>query len=148
MLSGCVEIELYGIRLQVYKSFDLSVPHSVVESRTTTMEAFKVRVCDELSLDPSRVRIWDYFNLRKYEEIGQSECKSLEACRLFDGNPVLIEHQCPDGSWPTLQESSPVHPRLLVATPPPEQRLNSLTLPNGYCRNATAVAIAAAAAGM
>jgi len=103
-LSGCVEIELYGIRLQIFTSASLHVPFTMVESSTATVGAFKMRVCDELELDPSKVRVWDYFNRRKYEEITAFESKTLEACHLFDGNPVLIEHQCEDGSWPSIPE--------------------------------------------
>merc|ERR1712118_200699 len=102
-LSGSVEIELYGMQLQVHTSINLATAHAIVESRTATIGALRSRLCDELSLDPRKVRIWDYFNLRKYEEIGKSEDKTIEACRLFDGNPILVECQCADGSWPGLE---------------------------------------------
>lgn len=99
--NGTVIVELYGITLNVYKSSDKDgAPVAMMESKMTTVEAFKKRACQELGLDASKVRMWDYFNKRRYANLEESLQKSLDNCRIYDANDMFLEEQLPDGTWP------------------------------------------------
>lgn len=96
-----VALDLYGLRLKVHRSSDLSArPTTIVESKTATIRLFKERACRELGLDSGKVRIWDYFNKkRSHEELDKKLDSTLEACNMFDDNDVLLEQQLEDGTW-------------------------------------------------
>ncbi|CAE8585195.1 unnamed protein product, partial [Polarella glacialis] len=49
------------------------------------------------------VRVWDYFNNRPYALLEKTAEKTLESCRIFDKNPILLEEQNAEGGW-TIQE--------------------------------------------
>mmetsp|Transcript_30500 Transcript_30500/g.55691 ORF Transcript_30500/g.55691 Transcript_30500/m.55691 type:complete len:937 (+) Transcript_30500:223-3033(+) len=99
--GGNVFVELYGLRLQVYKSSELhSKAVEMIESKFTTVEVFKKKACEEFKLEYSKVRIWDYFKMRKQANLEQSLTSSLEDSRIFDDNDILLEEQNADGSWP------------------------------------------------
>jgi len=99
--SGGVQVELHGLQLKVYKSSDTAgVPLEVIESKCTTIKDVKANICREMGLEDSKVRLWDYFNNRPYALLEKSLDKTLEACRIFDKNPLLLEEQAEDGSWP------------------------------------------------
>jgi len=99
--SGEVVVELYGLTLKVYKSTDLAAgPTSMVESQATTVGDFKKRACEELGLDHEKSRIWDYFNKRKYANLEENLEKTLNDCRIYEDNDILVEQQLADGSWP------------------------------------------------
>lgn len=98
--SGGVVVELYGITLNLFKSSDSGKSVAMTESKMATVEAFKKRACEEMSLDADKVRIWDYFNKRKYANLEDSITKSLDDCRIYDANDILLEEQGADGSWP------------------------------------------------
>eukprot|EP00928_Gymnodinium_smaydae_P009295 TRINITY_DN13455_c0_g1_i1.p1 TRINITY_DN13455_c0_g1~~TRINITY_DN13455_c0_g1_i1.p1 ORF type:complete len:981 (-),score=219.43 TRINITY_DN13455_c0_g1_i1:51-2882(-) len=99
--SGRVIVEIYGLTLKVHTAVDSSKPPTVMmESKTTTVGAFKRRACQELNLDPEKVRIWDYYNKRKYGKLENQLESSLEDCRICEPNDILLEQQLPDGSWP------------------------------------------------
>jgi len=99
--SGGVQVELYGLQLKVYKSSDTAgTPLEVTESKCMAVKELKASLCEEMSLDPEKTRIWDYFNNRNYALLEKNADKSLESCRIFDQNPILLEEQNPDGTWP------------------------------------------------
>lgn len=98
--SGGVQVELFGLQLKVHKSSDTSLSIEVMESKCTTIKEFKTRMCAEMGLDPAKVRIWDYFNSRTYALLEKDADKTLESCRIYDQNPIMLEEQNADGSWP------------------------------------------------
>eukprot|EP00931_Biecheleriopsis_adriatica_P074322 TRINITY_DN48405_c0_g1_i1.p1 TRINITY_DN48405_c0_g1~~TRINITY_DN48405_c0_g1_i1.p1 ORF type:complete len:949 (+),score=190.68 TRINITY_DN48405_c0_g1_i1:116-2962(+) len=108
--EGGVQVELYGLSLKVYKSSDINgQPLQVVESKTTTVKELKATLCRELDLDSSKVRMWDYFNKRTYALLEKSEedlDRTLDACRILDDNPILLEEQKEDGTWPYKEEGN------------------------------------------
>jgi len=98
--SGATQVELHGLRLKVYKSSDTEAPPlEVIESKLTTVKEFKEHICREMGLDTEKTRIWDYFNQKPYALIDDKPNDSLEACRIFDENPILLEEQTPQGAW-------------------------------------------------
>lgn len=98
--TGGVQVELHGLQLKVFKSSDTNgTPLEVIESKNTSVKDFKASVCRELSLDPEKIRIWDFFNQKNYALLEKTAEKTLEACRIFDQNPILLEEQRADGSW-------------------------------------------------
>jgi len=104
--KGHVFVELYGLRLQVYQSSDLNgKPVEMVESKFTTVEVFKKKACEEFKLECSKVRIWDFFKLRKQANLESNLSSSLEDSRIFDDNDILLEEQNADGSWPEATSS-------------------------------------------
>jgi len=105
-----VQVELHGLQLKVYKSSDANTksPMEVNESKTTAVKDFKQSACREMGLDPEKTRIWDYFNQRNYALLEKNSDKTLESCRIFDQNQILLEEQNADGSWPH-QESEDTH---------------------------------------
>eukprot|EP00929_Paragymnodinium_shiwhaense_P013945 TRINITY_DN121797_c0_g1_i1.p1 TRINITY_DN121797_c0_g1~~TRINITY_DN121797_c0_g1_i1.p1 ORF type:complete len:984 (+),score=216.28 TRINITY_DN121797_c0_g1_i1:101-2953(+) len=99
--SGGVRVELYGLRLQVYVSNKLSEGSTTMtESKTTTVEEFKKRACEEFGIDVEKARMWDYFNQTKYANLETSLHKTLTDCRIFEDNYILLEVQNADGTWP------------------------------------------------
>lgn len=100
-MSGTVTVELHGLDLKVYKSSALSVdPTHVTESKMTSVLAFKERMCAEMGLEVEKVRIWDYFNEKKYLNLEGSHSKSLDSCRIYAGNAILLEEANADGTFP------------------------------------------------
>jgi len=96
-----VQVELHGLTLKVYKSSETSgTPLEVTESKLMAVKELKASLCEEMGLDPEKTRIWDYFNNRNYALLEKNAEKSLESCRIFDQNPILLEEQNADGSWP------------------------------------------------
>jgi len=100
LASGAVQVELYGLELKVYRSSSLNLPVMVTESKTTTMKDFKKRMCEEMCLEPEKVRVWDYFNNKKYQAFENTDTRTLEECRILDGNAILMEEANKDGGWP------------------------------------------------
>lgn len=99
--SGSTDIEVYCLRLLVHKSTDLSAsPKPIFDSKVTTVEDFKKHACEELGLDSSKVRIWDYFNKKRHYLLEQSLDKTLESCTMVEDNDILLETQLEDGTWP------------------------------------------------
>jgi len=97
-----VVIELHGLTLKLYRT--ASTPESesiaITESKATTVATFKKRACRELGLDPDKTRIWDFYNGRRYTSLEDSADKSLDDCRIYDDNPILLEQKRADGTWP------------------------------------------------
>ncbi|CAE8609265.1 unnamed protein product [Polarella glacialis] len=104
LLDGSVDLELYdGVHLSVFRSASREAsPLHVFESRAASVSDLKTHLCDELGLDEDKVRLWDFFNRKRYESLDGFLGQTLEACRLFEGNPILLEERLPDGSWPEV----------------------------------------------
>eukprot|EP00930_Biecheleria_cincta_P019418 TRINITY_DN14824_c0_g1_i1.p1 TRINITY_DN14824_c0_g1~~TRINITY_DN14824_c0_g1_i1.p1 ORF type:complete len:963 (-),score=169.05 TRINITY_DN14824_c0_g1_i1:32-2920(-) len=99
--SGAVMIELYGITLKVLTSTNLlAEPTIMTESKTISVATFKKHACEEFGLEPNKVRVWDYFGKRKTANLENEPNKSLDDCRIFDNNDMLLELQLADGKWP------------------------------------------------
>lgn len=99
--AASVVVELYGVTLNIYKSSSPNaVQQTINESRTTTATELKARLCKELGLESDKVRLWDYFNRRKYANLEENPNRSLEDCRIFDNNDILLEEKLADGTWP------------------------------------------------
>jgi len=99
--SGAVQVELYGLQLLVHKSSNVdAAPLEVIESKCTSIKELKTSLCEEMGLDPAKTRIWDYFNNKHYDLLEKNLDRSLEGCRMVDQNPILLEEQNEDGTWP------------------------------------------------
>lgn len=107
--SGGVQVELHGLRLQVFTTSDMGNPLEINESKYTIVREFKATLCKELTLDAEKVRVWDYFDhVLPSRRVGSSRNdalldltpeKTLASCRIID-QPVLLEEQNHDGTWP------------------------------------------------
>lgn len=107
--SGTVTVELYGLDLKVYRSSSVNgVPLQVTESKMTSVLAFKERMCAEMGLEVAKVRIWDYFNQKKYLNLEGSHSKSLDSCRIYAGNAILMEEAGADGTFPEEPQQTTV----------------------------------------
>lgn len=119
--SGHVVLELYGLTLKVFTSSNLSAePTTIMESKSSTVEAFKKRACEELGLQVENCRVWDYFNRRKYknlEEEGRLQ-KTLDDNQIYEDNDILVEVKLADGSWPKEEETPIGRPSHLVEDVP------------------------------
>lgn len=90
--NGKVSVELHGVELEVFRSNALHAPlFRVTEPKTAVVAAVKQRLCEELCLDLSRVRIWDYFDNKKYTNLEVCSAQTLDACRIYSGNAILLE---------------------------------------------------------
>lgn len=56
-----------------------------------TVLSLKERACAAFGLDPSKVEIWDYFNHGKYANLEKDSAKDLEAARILDEQPILLD---------------------------------------------------------
>lgn len=107
--SGRVSVELHGVELEVFKSSALSSPPlRVTEPKTTPVSVMKQRLCKDMGLDPSKVRIWDYFNNVKYADLEVCSTQTLDVCRIYSGNAILLEEASPDGSFDVPTRGRPV----------------------------------------
>lgn len=105
--SGTAQVELHGLALKIHKTSDVSNPVTVIESKTTTVGELKKRMCEEMHLEVSKVRIWDYFNQRKYallEKDGGCD-QTLESRQIFEGNAILLEEADANGDWPQDEDT-------------------------------------------
>jgi len=92
--------ELY---VTVFRSATPTVAMGTSESKKTKLREFKERICHELALHPSKVRLWDYCNRRRACRLELSLNTSLEdACDVGDDVTIpviMLEEQMPDGTW-------------------------------------------------
>lgn len=61
------------------------------------MLSLKERACAAFGLDPSKVEIWDYFNHGKYANLEKDSHKDLEAARILDEQPILLDDLVSEG---------------------------------------------------
>lgn len=105
--SGGVQVELHGLQLKVYRSSDQGgEPLELTEPKQTLVKEFKASVCQEMGLDPEKVRVWDYFNSKPYALLEKDLEKTLEDCKIMDDNPILLEEQNADGTWTYKENES------------------------------------------
>eukprot|EP00927_Polykrikos_kofoidii_P031448 TRINITY_DN27036_c0_g2_i1.p1 TRINITY_DN27036_c0_g2~~TRINITY_DN27036_c0_g2_i1.p1 ORF type:complete len:943 (+),score=177.45 TRINITY_DN27036_c0_g2_i1:22-2829(+) len=97
--SGGVVVELYGLKLKLFQDASL-LSTSIVEFKTTTVEAFKRRVCEKMGVAYDKSRLWDYLNRRKLKNLDTRLDQTLDDCQINEDNDILLETQLPDGSWP------------------------------------------------
>lgn len=98
--SGSVQVELHSLQLKVYRSSDTNgEPREVFESKWTLVKTFKVSVCEEMCLDPTKVRLWDYFGNKNHALLDATPDKTLRDCQIIEDNPILLEEQNTDGTW-------------------------------------------------
>jgi len=90
--------------LYVYRSTQPDTPLETSECKNTSVHNLKHRLCVELGLDPSRVRIWDYFGKKPYSLLEKSPDETLQALRIFDRNPIMLEEQFDTGGWSYQEE--------------------------------------------
>jgi len=90
--------------LYIYRSTQPETPQETSECKSTTVHSLKCRLCTELGLDPSRVRIWDFFGKRPYALLERNPDKTLLARRVFDQNPIMLEEQLDSGGWSYQEE--------------------------------------------
>lgn len=115
--GGSVQVELHGLSLKVYRSSDMSgPPFEVVESKFATIQQLKTTLCSELGLGQNSVRIWDYFDWKPFALLEPDLDQSLESKRIMDGQPILLEEQLMDGSWPQLETDPQTTPQPAVAS--------------------------------
>lgn len=56
-----------------------------------TVRILKERACAAFGVEPDKVEIWDYFNHGKYANIDKDLDKDLDAARILDEQPVLLD---------------------------------------------------------
>jgi hypothetical protein len=56
-----------------------------------TVRILKERACAAFGVDSGKVEIWDYFNHGKYANIDKDLEKDLEAARILDEQPILLD---------------------------------------------------------
>uniref|UniRef100_A0A7S1FB39 Ubiquitin carboxyl-terminal hydrolase n=1 Tax=Noctiluca scintillans TaxID=2966 RepID=A0A7S1FB39_NOCSC len=105
--GGTVMVELFHLTVNLYLSSDPLQPTTMIESKMTTVAVFKRRACEELGVDFDKVRIWDYFNKKRFANLEEKMDKSLDDCRIFEDNDILLELQNEDGTWPSLPDEQP-----------------------------------------
>ncbi|EGG20417.1 peptidase C19 family protein [Cavenderia fasciculata] len=94
----------YPVPLKVFKSSQQSNVLDIFASKNETVNKFKERVCKLLDVEPQNVRVWDYYNHSKYNELKNPEY--ISNCRLIEGQNVLFDERLADGSWPQEKSSS------------------------------------------
>lgn len=56
-----------------------------------TVKSLKERACAAFGLDADKVEIWDYFNHGKYANLEKDLDKDLDAARILDEQPILLD---------------------------------------------------------
>jgi len=56
-----------------------------------TVGTLKERACAAFGIDPAKVEIWDYFNHGKYANLENQLDKDLDAARVLDDQPILLD---------------------------------------------------------
>eukprot|EP00435_Cladocopium_sp_Y103_P018377 s2055_g4.t1 len=98
--GGSVQVELFGLTLKALRSSEMTQPpYEVVESKSTTIGDLKANLCSEMNVDASKVRIWDYFELKPFALLEGHLDATLESQRIMDQNYILLEEPLADGSW-------------------------------------------------
>jgi hypothetical protein len=56
-----------------------------------TVRILKERACAAFGVESDKVEIWDYFNHGKYANLDKELDKDLEAARILDQQPILLD---------------------------------------------------------
>lgn len=56
-----------------------------------TVGTLKERACAAFGIEPAKVEIWDYFNHGKYANLENQLDKDLDAARVLDDQPILLD---------------------------------------------------------
>lgn len=100
--SGRNVLELHKQSLKIYVSSDINTttPMHFNEFKCTLVKDFKTSICYKKGRDPLKVRIWDYFNRERSKSLEDYLDKTLEESMINDDQPILLEEQNADGTWP------------------------------------------------
>lgn len=84
-------VMLYPMRLEVCWGGKPNEVKTIEAEKHETVQSLKERACAAFGLEPSKVEIWDYFNHGKYANIEKDKDKDLEAARILDEQPILLD---------------------------------------------------------
>ena len=100
-------LELHGMSLTAWKSSDLSGnAYAFNLSKYATADDMKAKLCQQMHLDPEKIRLWDYFNKKYYGDQPLRGDQTLADAKIMDNQDVLVEEQLEDGSWPEREKDS------------------------------------------
>lgn len=116
-------VEVYPLHLQLIDESNNS-QHPIIMSKKALVGELHNFICSLLKRDKDEVRIWDFYNRRKYNLLENFD-QTLEEANLMMDQEILLELKV-DGDWPSSSDMDSTGNELALVTVEPSTSFNSI----------------------
>jgi len=109
-----LQVEVRPLRLKVFKSSDMQHGVWATFSKIDTVGKFKTTMCEIFGLKEEDVKVWDYYNSRKYKVL-EDLSKKLDVEQILSRQEMLLEERDTNGNFAPVPKRAP-YPRAIFNT--------------------------------
>jgi len=97
---GGLTVEIRQLEVKLIRSDHIEEPIEISCSKTVTVGHFLHFLVQQLNLDPTKIRLWDFYGNEKRLKLTKYN-DSLADSGIHDGQSLLIEMRKENGKWPS-----------------------------------------------